>query len=213
MSSATPLTKNWLETRKPRSLKSPHRRQVLCAALGGAVGWMVGTSPSSWAGTPSLASSPSTSNRLALLIGNADYPAPHDLPPIHKNVMDLSDALAERGFDVTEAMDLNEEGLLATVREFVGRVAKAPADSTTFFYYAGHGLQVEANNLLLGCGINPRAPRKDLLANSLVLQHQLLAQLPAHRALTSLITFSRTTPMCSRPMRLTTSSPSSSRTT
>ncbi len=184
MNSATPLNK----AHTPGPLESLGRRQVLCAALGGAVGWALGASSSSWAGAPTSRSDPPTSNRLALLIGNADYPVPHDLPPIHKNVMDLSDALAERGFDVTEAMDLNEAGLLATVREFVARVGKAPPDAITLFYYAGHGLQVEANNLLLGCGINPRAPRKDLLANSLVLQHQLLAQLPARpKALNMLV--------------------------
>ena len=148
-------------------------------ALAGSPGWARSLSEPGVSGMSGTAGTAGTSNRLALLIGNADYPEPHDLPPIHKNVMDLSDALAERGFDVTEAMDLNEAGMLATVREFVNRVAKAPPDATTFFYYAGHGLQVQANNLLLGCGVNPRAPRKDLLANSLVLQHQLLAQLPA----------------------------------
>ena len=113
-----------------------------------------------------------------MLIGNGDYPVPHDLPPIHKNVMDLAEVLAFRGFDVTQAMNLDEASLQVTVTEFVKRVDAAPSDSVTLFYYAGHGLQVDSNNLLLGSGSNPTAPRKDLISRSLVLQQKLLAALP-----------------------------------
>lgn len=120
-----------------------------------------------------------TAQRLALLIGNGDYPAPHDLPPIQKNVTDMAEVLAMRGFDVTQAMNLDEASLQTTVSEFVKRVAAAPRDAVTLFYYAGHGLQVDSNNLLLGSGSNPTAPRKDLLARSLVLQQKLLAALPS----------------------------------
>lgn len=117
-------------------------------------------------------------SRLALLIGNGDYPAPHDLPPIAKNVTDLGEALAFRGFEVTQAMNLDEGRLHATVTEFVKRVEAAPAGAVTLFYYAGHGLQVDSNNLLLGSGSNPTAPRKELIARSLVVQQKLLAALP-----------------------------------
>lgn len=116
--------------------------------------------------------------RLALLIGNGAYPSPHDLPPIAKNVMDLGDALAFRGFDVTQAMNLDPASLRRTVTEFVQRVAQAGPDSVTLFYFAGHGLQLDANNLLLGSGANPASPRKEILAQSLVLQQRLLAALP-----------------------------------
>ncbi|HEY1057130.1 MAG TPA: caspase family protein [Limnobacter sp.] len=117
--------------------------------------------------------------RYALLVGNGQYPSPYDLPPVPKNVMDLADALAFRGFDVTQALNLDESGLMSTVEAFVQRVAQAPPDSVTLFYYAGHGLQLAANNLLLGSGTNPAAPRRDLVARSLVLQQRLLSALPA----------------------------------
>ena len=45
--------------------------------------------------------------RLALLIGNRDYPEGEDLPPIHKNVRDLRAALERRGFEVSEGLDLD----------------------------------------------------------------------------------------------------------
>lgn len=117
-------------------------------------------------------------HRLALLVGNGDYPQPHDLPPIHKNVFDLAQALTHRGFEVTQAMDLDEQSLHLAVQEFVRKVAAAPPDAVTLFYYAGHGLQVQSNNLLLGAGANPAAPGHDLIARSLVLQQRLLAALP-----------------------------------
>ncbi|WP_370262005.1 caspase family protein [Limnobacter sp.] len=120
-----------------------------------------------------------TQHRLALLVGNGDYPSPHDLPPISKNVMDLGDALLACGFDVTQAMNLDQSNLARVTAEFVDRVRQAPPNAVTLFYYAGHGLQVDANNLLLGSGTSPAAARADLLARSLVLQNKLLAALPA----------------------------------
>ena len=171
------------------NLQSPGRRTVLRNALSlwlGAAGAFTaplsipvsaGVAHAGNATTPNTTAPPATvpnAGRLALLIGNGDYPVPHDLPPIAKNVMDLGEALAFRGFDVTQAMNLDESSLQATVTEFVKRVAAAPGDTVTLFYYAGHGLQVDSNNLLLGSGSNPTAPRKDLIARSLVLQQKLL---------------------------------------
>lgn len=161
------------------TLQSPARRSALSTMLG-----LVGLLSAPAVPLLTQASTPKTTgginqHRLALLIGNGDYPEPHDLPPIHKNVIDLAEVLAFRGFDVTQAMNLDEARLQVTVTEFVKRVAAAPSDSVTLFYYAGHGLQVDSNNLLLGSGSNPTAPRKDLISRSLVLQQKLLAALPS----------------------------------
>lgn len=154
--------------------QSPARRKVLFTLLG-----LAGVITAAGALPPRAYAARPGTHRLALLIGNGDYPVPHDLPPIHKNVMDLAEALAFRGFDVTQAMNLDEASLQITVTEFVKRVAAAPSHSVTLFYYAGHGLQVDSNNLLLGSGSNPTAPRQDLLSRSLVLQQKLLAALPS----------------------------------
>ena len=160
------------------SMHSPGRRSALQTLLG--MAGVLAASPLFFRPKPVQAGEQAApyTHRLALLIGNGDYPVPHDLPPIHKNVMDLGEALAFRGFDVTQAMNLDENSLQTTVNEFVKRVAQAPADAVTLFYYAGHGLQLDSNNLLLASGANPTAPRRDLLARSLVLQQKLLAALP-----------------------------------
>jgi len=166
------------------TLPCPGRRGALRASLHAFLG-LVGL-PSmalkfsgAQANSSATSISPPSAKRLALLIGNGDYPVPHDLPPIQKNVTDMAEVLALRGFDVSQAMNLDEASLQTTVSEFVKRVAAAPRDAVTLFYYAGHGLQVDSNNLLLGSGSNPTAPRKDLLARSLVLQQKLLAALPS----------------------------------
>lgn len=166
------------------TLLCPGRRSALRASLRVFVGLlglplMALKLPDVQANTSTAGALTTNTQRLALLIGNGDYPVPHDLPPILKNVMDLGEALVMRGFDVTQAMNLDEASLQTTVTEFVKRVAAAPRDAVTLFYYAGHGLQVDSNNLLLGSGSNPTAPRKDLLARSLVLQQKLLAALPS----------------------------------
>jgi hypothetical protein len=157
---------------------SPGRRSALQAFLG--LAGVLSTASFIFRLRPAQAANEAVpyTHRLALLIGNGDYPVPHDLPPIHKNVMDLGEALVSRGFDVTQAMNLDENSLQSTVNEFVKRVAQAPGNAVTLFYYAGHGLQLDSNNLLLGSGTNPTSPRRDLLARSLVLQQKLLAALP-----------------------------------
>lgn len=166
-------------TTTSNTLQSPARRSALSTLLGLA-GLLSGSAmPNIVAAGNSKTLMGNKQHRLALLIGNGDYPVPHDLPPIHKNVMDLAEVLAFRGFDVTQAMNLDEARLQVTVTEFVKRVAAAPNDSVTLFYYAGHGLQVDSNNLLLGSGSNPTAPRQDLVSRSLVLQQKLLAALPS----------------------------------
>lgn len=99
--------------------------------------------------------SPGSGVRLALLLGNRDYPAPQDLPPIPKNLRDLKAALEAKGFAVTEALDLDLPRAKAAIAEFSRKVSAAPADATVFFYYAGHGVQDEARNLLVAAGVNP----------------------------------------------------------
>lgn len=161
-----------------KPLESQSRRSALCTLLGLAGVTSIVPFLADAQAAVLTGGGPKYTHRLALLIGNGDYPQPHDLPPIHKNVMDLGEALAFRGFDVTQAMNLDENSLQITVSEFVKRVAAAPPNAVTLFYYAGHGLQVNSNNLLLGSGSNPTAPRRDLIARSLVLQQKLLAALP-----------------------------------
>lgn len=116
--------------------------------------------------------------RLALLLGNRVYPSPHDLPPVHKNVRDLGAALQQRDFKVTAAVDLEPAAQRRAIQAFAAQAQAAPPDATVFFYFTGHGMQVDAENLMLGAGVAPNAREDVLLDSSLHLQRDVVDLLP-----------------------------------
>ena len=117
--------------------------------------------------------------RLALLIGNREYPGGEDLPPIHKNVRDLRSALEKRGFTVTDALDLDLPRARDAMAVFAATVRAAPAASTVFFYFSGHGAQVDAENLLVSARLDPKARAEVLTSGSLALTKDVIGQLPS----------------------------------
>ena len=117
-------------------------------------------------------------SRLALLIGNRVYPQPFDLPPTHKNVRDLGAALELRGFKVTSALDQDPAQLRSTIQAFAKIAAESPPDATVLFYFTGHGMQVDAENLMLGSGVPPDAREDTLLRSSLHLRRDVIDLLP-----------------------------------
>jgi Caspase domain len=116
--------------------------------------------------------------RLALLIGNRDYPTPHDLPPIPKNLRDLQAALTAKGFQVDAETDQSADHTRGVINAFIDKVSKSPPATTVFFYFCGHGVQVDAANLLISAGVNPAAPVDTLQKGSLQLLNDVVARLP-----------------------------------
>src|SRR5690606_33833896 len=129
-------------------------------------------------GSPAANAEGPTQTRLALLMGNRIYPSPFDLPPVHKNVRDLKAALEKRGFKVTTAVDLDPAALHKVVAQFARTVQSAPADASVLFYFTGHGLQVDAENLLVGANVNPSANEPVLLDGSLHFKRDVIDLLP-----------------------------------
>ena len=113
-----------------------------------------------------------------MLIGNRAYPSPHDLPPVHKNVRDLSAALQQRGFRVTSAVDQDPAQLRARSSRSPARPAGSPPNATVLYYFTGHGMQVDAENLMLGAGVAPDSAADTLLRASLHLRRDVVDQLP-----------------------------------
>jgi hypothetical protein len=141
--------------------------------LGSGVVWPQNTAPPT-AGSSDQAEPP----RLALLIGNRDYPGGDDLPPIHKNVRDLRAALEQRGFVVTQGLDLDLAQARDALSRFANVVRAAPPDATVFFYFSGHGAQVDAENLLVSANLSPKARQDSLIRGSLRLSQDVVGQLP-----------------------------------
>ncbi|WP_165917554.1 caspase family protein [Roseateles saccharophilus] len=116
--------------------------------------------------------------RLALLVGNRDYPEPDDLPPTHKNVQDLRAALEQRGFSVTDALDVDAARTRQAIEGFAASVRSGPSDTVAFFYFTGHGLQLDAESLLVGAGTSPKAKAEVLGRNSVSVIKDVVERMP-----------------------------------
>ena len=92
-----------------------------------------------------LSAQASANNRIALVIGNADYP---DMPL--KNPRNDAEAmertLIEAGFNVVTALDADLETMQSAMLKFVGQLNR---NSTALVFYAGHGMQANGRNYLL----------------------------------------------------------------
>ncbi len=122
-----------------------------------------------------------TEVRLALLMGNSAYPAPFDLPPIPKNVHDLKYALEQRGFKVTDALNGDLPASRKTLDDFIEMASAAPADATVFFYFSGHGIQVDATNLLLPAGLDPSGKPDKVRSGSVRLIDDVILRVPPRK--------------------------------
>ena len=90
--------------------------------------------------------------RLALVIGNAKYETSPLVNPVH-DAEDMKAALERVGFSVTLATDLSRRAMHEAVSKFVGALRKG---DIALFYYSGHGLQIEGDNLLVPVDFNAR---------------------------------------------------------
>lgn len=83
---------------------------------------------------------------MALVIGNSNY-ATSKLQNPKNDADDMALALEKIGFEVTLEHDLNAKNMDIAIREFSNRLDEDGGYG--FFYFAGHGMQVEKNNYLI----------------------------------------------------------------
>ncbi|WP_321793843.1 SUMF1/EgtB/PvdO family nonheme iron enzyme [Caballeronia sp. J97] len=102
----------------------------------------------------SVATTAHAPRHLALVIGNADY-VDHPLASASRDADDMSRALGALGFDVTRRTDLDEAAMRQALDAFAARLG--PAD-TALVYFAGHGLQVGGDALLVPLDARERRP-------------------------------------------------------
>jgi hypothetical protein len=86
--------------------------------------------------------------RVALVIGNDAYTHVARLSNAGNDARLMAAALKDAGFDVVGGVRLNldRKAMWKALDEFQIRIAKG---DEVVFYYAGHGVQIEANSLLL----------------------------------------------------------------
>ncbi len=92
----------------------------------------------------------SATDRVALLIGNGDYNekgAFGDLDNPVEDVILVSDALTKSGFKVILVKDASKREMQMKLREFEEAIKPG---GTAVFYFAGHGIQHNGENFLIG---------------------------------------------------------------
>ena len=119
--------------------------------------------------------------KLALLIGNRDYPNRKDIAPAHKNVRDLKDILEYYEFKVRDHVDLDALGMARVMAEFGSEVRAAnestlPGSVAVVFYFCGHGFQSSGQNYIVPAGVDPSSEKA--LNASLRLNEDILVALP-----------------------------------
>jgi len=86
--------------------------------------------------------------RFALVIGNQTY----DESPLKNPIADaksMKNALENCGFDVTFATDLDSTKLSETIASYASKVSEVGKNSISFFYYSGHGVQINGKNYMV----------------------------------------------------------------
>src|ERR1700726_4204051 len=94
--------------------------------------------------------------RVALVIGNANYPS-GVLPTPANDAGLIAQTLQAAGFDVTGVRDLDQDSLRKTFRDFMAKVSAAGPDTVALIYLSGYGLQLEGENYFVQT--DPNIPR------------------------------------------------------
>jgi len=93
-----------------------------------------------------LAGAAAAANRVALVIGNENYRDVEPLQTARADATAMAKALQAAGFSVTLRIDVEDRALKAAVRLFKTQLS---AGDEAVFYYAGHGVQLGAENYLV----------------------------------------------------------------
>lgn len=126
---------------------------AICSFLFGVVCAQAGDAPSNKAGSRaegsrnlgvSVATPEQSTQKLALVIGNADYKSSPLKNPVN-DARAMAAKLKTLGFDVIEFENLQQKQIGKALREF--RTQLKPG-AVALFFYAGHGLQVKGVNYL-----------------------------------------------------------------
>ena len=93
-----------------------------------------------------LATAAAAETRVALVIGNGAYANLDPLKNPVNDASDIADSLRSLGFEVLSETDLTKAGMTALISDFLEAAQTADA---SFFYYAGHGFQIDGVNFLV----------------------------------------------------------------
>jgi len=117
----------------------------------------------------------SQQQKYALVIGNGTYTNFGSLRNAINDANDMTEALRSLGFIVESLMDGNLTQMEQAVIRLKERLSNAGNDTYGFFYYAGHGVQVDGMNYLIPANAN--IPDKDFLRERAISAQTILDML------------------------------------
>ena len=84
--------------------------------------------------------------RVALVIGNSQYPLVGELKNPENDAKDMAEALRKLNFNVTLKLNVDQQEMEIAIQDFGEKLTE---ESVGLFYYAGHGVQMGGNNYLI----------------------------------------------------------------
>ncbi|MDA9463837.1 caspase family protein [Bradyrhizobium sp. CCBAU 53415] len=103
--------------------------------------------------------------RVALVIGNANYRNAPQLANPDDDAQSMAQFLNSAGFEVVAATDLTQNDMLRVVQDFSAKVASRGPNTVAMVYYAGHGVQLAGENYLVPVDAKVSSPT-ELVNNS-----------------------------------------------
>ncbi|XP_075998530.1 mucosa-associated lymphoid tissue lymphoma translocation protein 1 isoform X2 [Genypterus blacodes] len=115
-------------------------------------------------------STPTATDKVALLIGNLNYLHHLDLMAPIMDVRELANLLQQLGFRVVSLLDLTREEMLAAIEKFMQLLDKGVYG---LFYYAGHGFERAGRNYLVAIDTpQPYRPENSVCVQRIMLKMQ-----------------------------------------
>ena len=122
------------------------------------------------------------SDYMALIIGNSAYRFTSPLKNPVNDAVALSAALERLGFTVVRGFDLSSAAMDFQISKFAESLGRA---KVVFFYYAGHGMQIDGRNYLVPVDFDPSG--KSTLGAGLVGMDKVLNNLTGGQSVSIVI--------------------------
>jgi len=106
---------------------------------------------------------PASAERHALVVGIDEYQSISDLQKARNDAIAVSEVLEANGFNVTTLLDADQREFSAAVSALASSLSE---DDEAFFYFAGHGVEVDGRNYLLPADIPALTAGDEFLLDS-----------------------------------------------
>ncbi len=97
-----------------------------------------------------LAMAPAQAKKLALVVGNDDYANVDKLQRAVNDARAVANTMGQAGFEVDLGVNLDRRAFNTRFDALLSRIEK---DDTVFFYFAGHGIELNHANFLLSTDV------------------------------------------------------------